>query len=116
MAVTWKKLAFAEEATTITSSATPTPTGGSARNLFTVTALAEAAAFAAPSGTPASGNKLIIRIKDNATARALTWNAIYRAIGFTMPSTTVISKTLYVGGVYNAADSKWDMLANSQEA
>lgn len=116
MAVTWEKLTYAEEVTTTASSATPTPTGGSARNLFTVTALAEAAAFAVPSGTPANGNKLIIRIKDNATARALTWNAIYRAIGFTMPSTTVISKTLWVGGIYNSTDSKWDMLANSQEA
>ncbi len=105
-----------EEITTTASSGTPTPTGGSLRNFFTVTALAAGATFAAPSGTPADSNKLIIRIKDNGTARSLAWNAIYRAIGVTLPTTTVISKTLYVGGQYNSADSKWDIYAVAQEA
>ena len=105
-----------EEISTITDSATPTPTGGSLRNFFTVTALAQAAAFAAPSGTPANSNKLLIRIKDNATARALTWNAIYRAMGTALPSTTVLSKTLYLGFIYNSTDSKWDLVASGQEA
>lgn len=98
------------------SSATPTPVGSAERNQFNVTALAAAATFAAPSGTPADGNTLLIRIKDNGTARALTWNAIYRAIGVTLPTTTVISKTMYVGCRYNAADSKWDVVAVTKEA
>lgn len=105
-----------EKITTTTSSSTPTPTGNGHRNLFTVTALAEGATFAAPSGTVANGNRLLIRIKDNGTARTLAWNAIYRAVGVTLPTTTVISKTLYVGAVYNSADSKWDVLAVGQEA
>ena len=101
-----------EEITTIADSATPTPTGGSLRNFFTITALAQAATFAAPSGTPANGNKLTIRIKDNATARALSWNAIYRAgTDVALPTTTVLSKTLYLGFIYNGADTKWDLLA-----
>ncbi len=105
-----------EEISTIADSATPTPTGGSLRNLFTVTALAQAATFAAPSGTPANGNKLIIRILDNATARALSWNAIYAVIGTTLPTTTVLSKYTYVGCVYNSASSKWDVLAVNTQA
>lgn len=101
-----------EEITTIADSATPTPTGGSLRNFFTITALAQAATFAAPSGTPANGNKLTIRIKDNATARALSWNAIYRAgTDVALPTTTVLSKTLYLGFIYNGVDTKWDLLA-----
>jgi hypothetical protein len=100
-----------EEITTTASSATPTPTGGSLRNLFTVTALAETATFAAPSGTPANGNKLIIRIIDNGTARTLAWNAIYRSLEYALPTTTVISETLYLGFIYNSADSKWDFVA-----
>ena len=105
-----------EEITTTASSATPAPTGGSLRNYFTVTALAVGATFSAPSGTPVDSNYLTIRIKDNGTARTLAWNAIYRAIGVTLPTTTVINKTLYIGCRYNAADSKWDVLAVAQEA
>jgi len=100
---------------TVASSATPTPVGNS-NDMFTVTALAANATFAAPSGTPTDGQKLMIRIKDNGTARTLAWNAIYRAIGVTLPTTTVISKTLYVGCVYNSADSNWDVLAVGQQA
>jgi len=105
-----------EEITTVASSATPTPTGGSLRNFFTVTALAAGATFAAPSGTPANSNKLIIRIKDNGTARALAWNAIYRAMEFALPTTTIISKTIYLGFIYNSTDSKWDLVAINEEA
>jgi len=98
------------------SSATPTPTGNYVVNEYYLTALATAPTFAAPSGTPVNGNRLIIRIKDNGTARALAWNAIYRALEFALPTTTVISKTLYCGFIYNSTDSKWDMLATNQEA
>lgn len=103
-----------EEITTTASSATPTPTGGSLRNLFTITAQAAAAAFAAPSGTPANGNYLTIRILDNGTARALTWNAIYRgSTDLPLPTTTTLSKTMYMAFRYNSADSKWDYLAQN---
>ena len=93
------------------SSATSTPTADTV-DQWNVTALAVADAFAVPSGTPVNGQKLIIRIKDNGTARALTWNAIYRAgSDVALPTTTVINKTLYLGFIYNAADSKWDLVA-----
>lgn len=81
-----------------------------------VTALAQALTVAAPTGTPTAMQPLIIRIKDNGTARALTWNAAFRAIGVTLPTTTVISKTVYVGCMWNAEDSKWDAVAVAQEA
>ena len=96
---------------TVASSATPTPAGDT-NDIFTVTALAEAATFAAPTGTPTDGQKLIIRIKDNATARALAWNAIYRGgTDIALPTTTIISKTVYCGFIYNSADTKWDLVA-----
>ena len=84
-------------------------------DVVAITALASAAAWSAPSGTPTHGQKLIIRIKDDGTARALTYNAIYRAVGATLPTTTVISKTLYLGFIYNSTDTKWDLVAVSQE-
>lgn len=96
--------------TTEASNATPTPAGDTT-DIHTITALAVDATFATPTGTPVEGQKLIIRIKDNATARALSWNAIYRAgTDIPLPTTTVISKTLYCGFMYNSVDVKWDLL------
>jgi len=98
-----------------TSSATPTP-DADANDVYEVTALGAGATFAAPSGTPTDGQPLMLRIKDDGTARTLAFNAIYRAIGVTLPTTTVISKTLYIGCIYNSADSKWDVLGVNQQA
>lgn len=86
-----------------------------ATDLYTVTALAEAMTINAPSGTPSGGQTLLIRIKDNGTARALTWNAAFRAIDVTLPTTTVISKTHYIGAIWNATDSVWDVLTVMQQ-
>jgi hypothetical protein len=77
---------------------------------YNVTALAASMTIAAPTGTPTDGQKLLIRILDNGTARGLTWNAIFRAVGTVLPTTTVISKTTYVGAVYNVAAVKWDVI------
>lgn len=96
---------------TTASSSTPTPTGDTA-DVYTVTALAANATVAAPTGTPTDGQRITLRIKDNGTARTLAWNAIYRASSdLALPATTVISKTMYLGFIYNAADSKWDFVA-----
>jgi len=107
-----------EGTTTEASSATTTIAIAGTRHTHTITALAAADAFAAPTSviTLSDRNTLVIRIKDNATARALTWNAVFRAIGVTLPTTTVISKTLYVGFKYNVADTKWDCIASALEA
>lgn len=83
---------------------------------YSVTALAAAMTINAPTGTPVQGQKLVIRIKDNATARALTWNAIFRVVGTELPTTTVISKYIYVGCIYNSTDTKWDVVAVANEA
>lgn len=101
--------------TSTASSATPTPNADT-DDQYQLTALAAAATFAAPTGTPTDGQPLIIQIKDNGTARTLAWNAIYRAVGVTLPTTTVVSKMLYVGMRYNAAAVKFDVLAVATEA
>lgn len=95
---------------TTADAATITPVGDS-NDMYTVTALAQATTIAAPSGTPTNGQKLIIRLLDNGTGRALTWNSIYVVIGVTLPTTTVASKYHYIGCIYNSASSKWDVLA-----
>lgn len=97
---------------TIASSATPTP-NIDVYSLLTITALATNATVAAPLGTPTEGQKLLIRIKDNGVARALSWNAIYReGTDIALPTTTDPSKTMYIGFIYNASDVKWDVVGN----
>lgn len=108
-------LHVATRKTEIASSATPTPNADTT-DRFMITALAVNTTIGAPTGSPADGRALIIRIKDNGTIRTITWNAIYRAIGITLPTATVAGKTLYIGMFYNAADSKWDVTAYGIQA
>jgi hypothetical protein len=82
--------------------------------LHMVTALASALSISTP-GAAANGAKIMIRIKDNGTSRGLTWNAIFRPIGVSLPSSTIAGKQLYVGAIYNQEDSKWDVIAVTQE-
>ena len=82
---------------------------------FVITAQAGALKFNNPGGTPLNGQKLIIRIKDDGTARALTYDTQFRAMGVALPTTTVKGKTLYMGFIYNSNDTKWDLVASAQE-
>lgn len=83
---------------------------------YTLTAQAAALTVNAPTGTPTNGQKLMFRFKDNGTLRSITWDAAFRALGATIPTSTTASKTLYVGCIYNSTDSKWDMVAVNIEA
>ena len=98
----------------IASSSTPTP-NADVTDIYLITALAAGATFGSPTGTHVQGQKLMYRIKDNGTARALSYNAVFRAVGVTLPTTTIISKTLYLGCIYNATDTKWDIIAVAME-
>ena len=99
---------------TVASSATVTPT--STNDLVKITAQAAGLTLANPTGTFAEGQSLIIRIKDNGTARAITYGTDYRAIGVTLPTTTVLSKTTYLGIIYNDTDTKWDVVGVTTQA
>ena len=99
------------------TASTATLTVDSDVNDFVVlTAQSEALTIAAPTGTPVEGQKLIIRLKDDGSARGITFNAIFRAIGITLPTTTVASKITYLGLVYNSTDTKLDVIATKTEA
>ena len=101
----------------ITSSATPTINTDS-YDAVTITALAEAiTSFTTNlSGNPTNFQKLIIRIKDNGTAQAITWGDSFEAKGVALPTTTVISKVLTVGFIYDTVTSKWGCVASCVEA
>ena len=82
---------------------------------YQLTAMANATTIST-TGTPVAGQKLIIRLTDNGTGRALTWDAVFVAIGVTLPTTTVANKRHYIGCIYNATSSKFDVVAVVAEA
>lgn len=81
---------------------------------FDITALATniTSMTSSLTGTPRNGQTLMIRFKDNGTARTITWGASFQSSGVaTLLATTVINKTHYVGLRYDSAAAKWICLA-----
>jgi hypothetical protein len=68
------------------------------------------------SGTPTSMQPFVLCIKDNGTARAITWNGIFVAIGVTLPTTTVVNKHTYISGYYNTTAAKVHIVGVTTEA
>jgi hypothetical protein len=102
--------------TTEASSATPTINTDNT-DIHTITALATAITSMSSglSGTPSNGHKLIVRILDNGTARAITWGASFASRGATLPTTTVAGKYQYDGFIWNSTTSTWDCLMSEDE-
>lgn len=99
---------------TVTEASTATLTVDSnTTDIYEITAQSEALTIGAPTGL---GRKIIIRIKDDGTGRGITFDAVFRAIGVTLPTTTTASKTIYIGCIYNAEATKWDVIAVNEEA
>lgn len=89
-----------------TSSATPS-IDSDAYDQYNITALAAAITGVTVTGTPVDGQKLMVRIKDNGTARAITWGSSF-VTGFNAPlPTTVASKTHLVAFIYDSTAAKW---------
>lgn len=112
----WTSLGYfgAPNVQAVTSASTVTPTFKN--DEVKITALAAACQLLNWTGIAAEGWGIVVRIKDNATARALTYDTKYRAMGTALPSTTIISKTLYLAFIYNLTDDKFDLVSAAQEA
>jgi len=94
---------------TVASAAQPT-IDTDAVNAFTITAQAVAitSMSANLSGSPTNFKELSIRIKDDGTARAITWGASFEQYGdVRLPLTTVATKLHTMGFSYNTVTSKW---------
>jgi hypothetical protein len=99
-------------ATTVTG-ATITPTS----QVYDVTALNVATTINVPSFGAVNGMSAVIRIKDDGTARGITWAAGYQDVsGIGLPGATVANKLLTVGALYNTASSKWEVQGINQQA
>lgn len=63
-------------------------------------------------GTPNNGDELVLRFKDNGTARTITWGASFISSGVAaLLSSTVASKTHFVKLRYDSTAAKWVCLA-----
>ncbi len=100
---------------TTTSSASITPDIASF-DQYCLTAQAATLTINAPTGTPVDGNKLIFRVLDNGVSQTLSWNGTYTVVGVTLPTTTTANKMLYVGCIYNVANTRWDVVAVTTQA
>jgi hypothetical protein len=96
---------------TIVSSSTPTVNTDEC-DMVNITALAVAITSMTTnlSGTPTDGQLLQYQIKDNGTARAITWGASFVALGQALPTTTTLGKTMNVLFIWNTSLSKWGCL------
>lgn len=102
---------------TIVSSATPTVNTNDYNNV-SITALATAITSMTTnlSGTPNNFDKLVYRIKDDGTGRAISWGSAFASRGATLPTTTTANKLLYVGFFWNSIANTWDCVATCTEA
>ena len=80
-----------------------------------ITALAADIATFTMSGTPVDFDKLMIRIKDNGTARAITWGSSFEAKGVGLPTTTTQGKVSTVGFLFDVVTGKWGCVAVTTE-
>jgi len=101
----------------VTSAATVTPNADTDDRVV-ISAQATGLTLANPSPTTNrhDGQRLVVRIKDNGTPRTIGYGDQYRAIGVTLPTTTVANKAIYLGMIFHGADTKWDVVAVAQEA
>lgn len=101
----------------ITSSATP-EINTDLYDAVTITALATtiSSMTTSLSGTPYNFQKLLVRIKDDGSARSITWGTSFASKGVTLPTTTTASKLLTVGLIYNSVTTDWECVAAVNEA
>lgn len=92
-----------------------TPTSDTADiNTFTSTQVAGTLTINAPTGTPTDGQKLVLRLKST-NAQTYSFNATYAfSTTVTAPVTLAAGKTDYIGLMWNATNTKWDVVAVDQ--
>jgi hypothetical protein len=103
-------------ASSYTTSVTPTSSVAAITSnvRYVITAQAGNLLFNNPTGSWADGQILIVRIKDNGTARSLSYGTKYRAgSDVALPSTTTLGKNLYEEFMYNSTDDKFDIVGKA---
>jgi len=83
----------------------------SAEDVFILTGQSATLTLANPTGTPVNGQKIIVRIF-NTTGQTINYGTQYRGSSdLALPTTTTSNRTIYLGFIYNADNTKWDLIA-----
>jgi hypothetical protein len=87
----------------------------SVANIDYATGLTGTLTINAPVGTPTSGERWSVYIKDNGTSRTLTWNSAF--VGSTdlaLPTATTAGKGQWDDFIYNHVESKWQLVGETK--
>lgn len=82
---------------------------------FVLTAQASGLTIANPIGTPYNGQIIAIRLKDNGTARAVSFGSDYVFLGTTY-TTTTLGKVSILAARWSSDRNKWEIFASITEA
>jgi len=93
---------------------------------YCATAQSGAFTISADAGTPTDGQRIVFRVEDNGTTRTITFTggsskSFQPCVGgFTVSGSnwtiaTTANKALYIGAIYNANTSRWDITAITEE-
>lgn len=103
-----KTAGYEPRVTTIVTGAAPTPDAGTT-DIYEITTLDVNATIGNPTGAPADGKELIMRIKDNGISHTLAFGAQYNfSSSLTAPASTTANKWLYMRFIYRSNGTKWD--------
>jgi len=93
-----------------TASVTVYPYGSGIMN-FSALNLADNAVIKNPTVVPPDGWQITIKLSNPVSSVSFTWENQWRPIGLTLPTSLIAGKAIYVGAVYNNADSVFDVIA-----
>lgn len=110
---TWASNTTAQTISTIASASTIAPDAGF--DAYHVTALATPITIANPTGSWFDGQGCVVRLKDNGTARGISFGSNYVAFDVALPATTIANKEIYIPFIYNAATAKWNVIRSSKQ-
>jgi len=112
---TWKPLTT--ESTVQTTLGGSTTITSDTKNFLSSSGLTSALTLPNPTGTPTQGQVIKMRLEDNGTPRAITWSGSqWRAMGVTLPTTTISTKVMYIEAIWDSVDSKWDVISLINQA
>ena len=115
----WSELTGASDRTLVTYSTTTTISNISSILIkqVNVTTLSNSLTITAPIASQSEdGLTFIYRIRDDGVLpRTLVWNN-FTEIGVTLPTTTTLNKTVYVGTIYNDYSNSWEVVALTEQA
>lgn len=89
---------------------------GDTYGAFHITAQAVAITSLVVTGTPVDMQRLVIRIKDNGVAKAVTLGAQFEPVGVALPTTTTAGKRGTWTFIYDSATSLWGCVSVITEA